>query len=57
MRAQKATQSSQSSGSIFVPRHSEERPEIEKLKESLRQCDKELKRQDEAMMQRDEYNS
>jgi hypothetical protein len=57
MRAQKATQSSQSSGSIFVPRRSEERPEIEKLKESLRQRDKELKRQDEAMMQRDEYNS
>jgi hypothetical protein len=39
VRAQKVAQSSQSSGSSFIPRRSEERLEIEILKESLRQRD------------------
>jgi hypothetical protein len=38
LRAQKAAASSQSTGgSSFVPRRSEDRQEIEKLKEALRQ--------------------
>jgi predicted nucleic acid-binding protein len=49
VRAQKAAVSSQSiRGSSFIPRHSEDRQEIEKLKEALRQ-------QDEAMRQRDDF--
>jgi hypothetical protein len=37
VRAQKATQSSQSSESTFVPRRSEEQLKIEMLKDALRQ--------------------
>jgi hypothetical protein len=55
VRAQKAAASLQSSGSSFVPRHSEGRLEIEILKESLRQRDEEMRRRDEAMRQWDEY--
>jgi hypothetical protein len=40
VRAQMATQSSQSSGSSFIPRRSEEQHKIELLKETLRQQDK-----------------
>jgi hypothetical protein len=36
VRAQKVVSSSQSSGSTFIPRRSEDRLEIEMLKESLR---------------------
>jgi hypothetical protein len=57
VRTQKAIQSSQSSEKSFVPCHSEERPEIEKLKESLGQRDEEMRRWDEAMMQWEEYYS
>jgi hypothetical protein len=39
VRAQKAAQSSQNSGSTFIPHRSEERLEIEMLKVSLRQRD------------------
>jgi hypothetical protein len=39
VRAQKATQSSQSSESTFVPRRSEEQLKIEMLKDALRQWD------------------
>jgi hypothetical protein len=57
VRAHKVAQSSQSSGSSFVPRHSEEWLEIEILKKSLRQRDKEIRQRDEAMRQWDEYYS
>jgi hypothetical protein len=55
VRAQKAVSSSQSSGSIFVPRRSEDRLEIEMLKESLRQRDEEMRRRDESMRERDDF--
>jgi hypothetical protein len=43
VRAQKAASLSQSSGSTFVPHHSEDRFKIEMLKESLRQRDEEMR--------------
>jgi hypothetical protein len=55
VRAQKATLSSQSSGCTFVPHHLEDQLEIEMLKESLRQQNKEMRRLDEAMRQRDNF--
>jgi hypothetical protein len=55
VRAQKAAQLSQRSGSSFVPRCSEDRLKIEMLKESLRQRDEEMRQRDKAMRQRDEY--
>jgi hypothetical protein len=55
VRAQKVVMSLQSSGgSSFIPRRSEDRLEIEMLKESLRQRGEEMQRQDEVMRQRDE---
>jgi hypothetical protein len=51
VRTQKVVTSSQSSGgSSFIPRRSEDRLEIEMLKESLRQRGEEMRRQDEVMM-------
>jgi hypothetical protein len=51
VRAQKAAVLSQSiGGSRFIPRRSEDRQEIKKLKEALRQ-------QDEAMRQRNDFYS
>jgi hypothetical protein len=47
MRAQKVAASSQSSGSSFVPRCSEERLKIKMIKESLRQRDEAMRQQDE----------
>jgi hypothetical protein len=47
--------SSQSSGSSFVPRHSEDRLMIKMLKASLRQRDEEMRRWDEAMRQHDGF--
>jgi hypothetical protein len=41
-------------GSSFVPHHSEDRFEIERLKESLRQRDEEMQRRDEVKRQHDE---
>jgi hypothetical protein len=41
-------------GSRFVPRHSEERQEIEMLKETLRQRDEKMRQRDEEQRQRDE---
>jgi hypothetical protein len=55
VRAQKAASSSQRLGSTFVPRRSEDRLEIERLKQSLRQWDEEMRRRDEAMRQRDDF--
>jgi hypothetical protein len=55
VRAQKATSSSQSTeGSSFIPRRSEERQEIEMLKETLRQQDEDIRLRDEEQRQRDE---
>jgi hypothetical protein len=54
VRAQKAVTSSQSSGgSSFIPHRSEDRLEIDMLKESLRQRDEEMQRCDEVTRQRD----
>jgi hypothetical protein len=47
VKAQKATVSSQSLGNSFVPRHWEDRLEIEMLKESLRQQGVEMWRRSE----------
>jgi hypothetical protein len=55
VRAQKAVASLQSSGSSFVPRHSEYQLKIKMLKESLRQRDEEMRQQDEAMRKQDEF--
>jgi hypothetical protein len=57
VRAQEAAQSSQSSGSSFVPHRSEEQFEIKMLKESLRHRDEEMRRRHKAMKQRDKYYS
>jgi hypothetical protein len=55
VRAQKATSSSQSTGgSSLIPHRSEEWQEIEMLKETLRQRDKEMRQQDKEQRQRDE---
>jgi hypothetical protein len=43
VRAQKVVSLSQSSGSTFIPHRSEDRLEIEMLKESLRQQDEEMR--------------
>jgi hypothetical protein len=48
VRAQKAASSSHSTGeSSFIPCHSEEQQEIEMLKETLRQRNKEMRWRDE----------
>jgi hypothetical protein len=56
VRAQKVVMSSQSSrGSSFVPRRSEDRLEIEMLKESQQQRDEEMQWRDEVQRQRDNF--
>jgi hypothetical protein len=56
VRAQKVVMSSQSSGgSSFVPRRSEDRLEIEMLKESQQQRDEEMRWRDEVQRQRDNF--
>jgi hypothetical protein len=55
VRAQKVVALSQSSGSSFVPRRSEDRLEIEMLKDSMRHRDEEMRWRDEAMRQRDKF--
>jgi hypothetical protein len=55
VRALKAASSSQSTwGSSFFSHRSEERQEIEMLKETLRQRDKEMRQWDKEQQQRDE---
>jgi hypothetical protein len=55
MRAQKVATPSYSLGSIFIPRHLEDRLEIKMLKESLKQRNKEMRQWDEAIRQWDNF--
>jgi hypothetical protein len=56
VRAQMVVMSSQSSGgSSFVPRRSEDRLEIEMIKESQHQRDEEMRWRDEVQRQRDNF--
>jgi hypothetical protein len=55
VRTQKATQSTQSSGSSTISHRSKEWLEIKNLKESLRQQDEEMRWWDKAMRQQNEY--
>jgi hypothetical protein len=55
VRAQKGVSSSHSSESTFLPRRSEDRFEIEMLKESLKEWDEEMRWRDEVMRQQDDF--
>jgi hypothetical protein len=56
VRARMVVMSSQSSGgSSFIPRRSEDRLEIEMLKESQHQRDEEMRWRDEVQRQRDNF--